>query len=95
MEVVSTSNLVSSEAEKTTTTCNFQNMNINSFIMSHDLMRGQIGSYGYIYANIKLLLHLFMMAELLKSALRNTYTKDSKIKKISQQLVEKRNLFYF
>ena len=48
MEVVSTSNLVSSEAEKTTTTCNFQTMNINSFVMSHDLMRGQIGSYGYM-----------------------------------------------
>ena len=48
MEVVSTSNLVSSEAEKITTTCNFQTMNINSFAMSHDLMRGQIESYGYM-----------------------------------------------
>ena len=48
MELVSTSNLISSEAEKTTTTCNFQTMNINSFVMSHDLMRGQIGSYGYM-----------------------------------------------
>ena len=48
MEVVSTSNLISSEAEKTTATCNFQSMNINSFIMPHDLMRGQIGSYGYM-----------------------------------------------
>ena len=48
MEVVSTSNLVSSDAEKTTTTCNFQTMNIDYFFMSHDLMRGQIGSYGYI-----------------------------------------------
>ena len=35
MEVVSTSNLVSSETEKTTTSCNFQTM--NSFVMSHDL----------------------------------------------------------
>ena len=46
MEVVSTSNLVSSEAEKTTTICNFENMNITSFIMPHDLMRGQIENYG-------------------------------------------------
>ena len=40
MEVVSTSNLVSSETEKTTTSCNFQTM--NSFVMSHDFIRGQI-----------------------------------------------------
>ena len=39
MEVVSTSNLVSSETEKVITACNFQ----------HDYaMRGQIGSYAYI-----------------------------------------------
>ena len=39
MEVVSTSNLVSSETKKTTTACNFQ----------HDYaMRGEIGSYTYI-----------------------------------------------
>ena len=39
MEVVSTSNLVFSETEKTTTAYNFQ----------HDYaMRGQIGSYAYI-----------------------------------------------
>ena len=48
MEIVSTSNLVSLEAEKATTTCNFQTMNINSFVRSHDLIRGQIGSYGYM-----------------------------------------------
>ena len=48
MEVVSTLILVSSEAEKTTTACNFQTMPINSFVMPHDLMRGQIGSYGYM-----------------------------------------------
>ena len=46
MEVVSTSNLVSSE--EITTTCNFQTMNINSFLMPHDLMRGQIEGYGYM-----------------------------------------------
>ena len=45
MEVVSASNLVSSEAEKTTIACNFQTMPINSFVVPHDLMRGQIGSY--------------------------------------------------
>ena len=39
MEVVSTSNLVSSETQKITTACNFQ----------HDhAMTGQIGSYAYI-----------------------------------------------
>ena len=42
MKTVSTSNLVSSETEETTTACNFQN--IISFVMSHDLMRGQIVS---------------------------------------------------
>ena len=45
MEVVSTSNLVSLEMEKTTAS-NFQIFTINSF-MSHDLMRGQI-NYAYI-----------------------------------------------
>ena len=48
MKIVSTSNLVSSEAEKTTTARNFQTMSINSFVVLHDLMRGQIGSYGYM-----------------------------------------------
>ena len=39
MEVVSTSTLVSSETEKTTTACNFQ----------HDYaMKGKVGSYAYI-----------------------------------------------
>ena len=40
MEVVSTSNLVSSEAGKTTIACNFETMPINFFVMPHDLMRG-------------------------------------------------------
>ena len=48
MEVVSTSNLVSLETERTAATCNFQTMAMNSFAMPHDLMRGQIGSYGYM-----------------------------------------------
>ena len=39
MEVVSTSNLVSSETKKTTTACNF----LHSYVM-----RGQIGSYAYM-----------------------------------------------
>ena len=43
MEVVSTSNLVSSETKKTTTACNFQTIAMNSFVVPHDLMRGQIG----------------------------------------------------
>ena len=48
MEVVSTSNLVSSEAKKTIKACNFQTIPIDLFVMLHDLMRGQIGSYGYM-----------------------------------------------
>ena len=42
MEVVSTSNLISSKPEKTTTACSSQN--INSFVMPHDLVRDQVGS---------------------------------------------------
>ena len=38
-------NLVSSENEKA---CNFQTMTVNSFVMPHDLMRSQIGSYAYM-----------------------------------------------
>ena len=45
MDVVSTSNLVSSENEKKTTACNFQTMAMNSFVISHDLMRRQMGTY--------------------------------------------------
>ena len=41
MEVVSTSNLVSSENDKTTKAdCNFQTMAINYFVVSLDLMEG-------------------------------------------------------
>ena len=47
MEVVSTSNLVSLETKKTTAS-NFQIFTINSFVMSHDLMRDQIRNYAYI-----------------------------------------------
>ena len=60
MKVVSTLNLVPSETEKTTTVCNFQTMAMNSFVMSHDLMRRQIGSY----ENERLLIRSFMMAGL-------------------------------
>ena len=46
MEIVSTSNLVSLEKKKKkkkeTTACNFQIMAINTFVIPHDLMRGQI-----------------------------------------------------
>ena len=53
MYVISTSNLVSSEAEKETTACNFQTMAMNCFIMPHALIRGQIRRHAY-YANMKL-----------------------------------------
>ena len=43
MEVVSTSNLVSLEKKKKeTTACNFQIMAMNTFVIPHDLMKGQI-----------------------------------------------------
>ena len=48
MEVVSTSNLVSSENEKIITAFNFQTMAMKSSVMPHDLMRDQIGTYAYI-----------------------------------------------
>ena len=45
MEVVSTLNLVYLDTKRTTTACHFQTMIMNVFVMPHDLMRGQIGSY--------------------------------------------------
>ena len=49
MEVISTSNLISSENEKKeTTTCNFQTMAMISFVIPHDLMRGQMATYAYM-----------------------------------------------
>ena len=48
IEVVSTSNLVSSENEKATTVCNFQTRLCTFFVMPHDLMRGQIESFVYM-----------------------------------------------
>ena len=41
VEVVSTSNLVSSENEKATTACNFQTMAMNSFAIAYDFIRDQ------------------------------------------------------
>ena len=58
MELASTFNFVFSETKKTLTASNFQNM--NSFVMSHDLMRGQIGRH----ANEKLFICSFTKAEL-------------------------------
>ena len=53
MEVVPTSNLVSLENEKNKTKQkktikNFQTMAMNSFVIPHDLMIGQRGTYAYI-----------------------------------------------
>ena len=52
MEVVSTSNLVSSEnkTKKKKTACNFQTMAMSSFVIPHDWPNGNL----CIYANIKL-----------------------------------------
>ena len=51
MDVISTLNLVSSENEKKTA-CNFQIMAVNSFVISHDLRRDQIGTYEYKQTSI-------------------------------------------
>ena len=48
MYVISTLDLPSLGNEKTTSACIFQTMAMNSFVMSHDLMRVQIESYAYI-----------------------------------------------
>ena len=71
MEVLSTSNLASSEIEKTTTACKFQTTAMNSFVMPHDLKRDGIGSYAYMQNEA---IRSFMMAEPLESTLRSTYT---------------------
>ena len=60
MEIVSTSNLFSLETEKAATACNLQNM--NSFVMSHNFIKGQIGSH----ANERLFIRGFTMTELEK-----------------------------
>ena len=79
MEVVSTSNLVSSETKKTTTACNFQ----HDYAMRSKQKATHIYKYEAICS--------FMMAEIRKSTLRNTYTQNSKIK-TDQQKVEE--IFY-
>ena len=58
MELVSTPKVIFSETEKPKSTCNFQT--INSFVMSHDLMRGQIEIHAYEI----LLIRSFVIAEL-------------------------------
>ena len=58
MEVVSTSNLVSSENKKITTASYFQTMAMKSSVMPHNLIRGQMHIYKY-EASLS-----FMMAEL-------------------------------
>ena len=68
MEVVSTSNLVSTKTEKTTA-CSFHqiipweiNMNMKQNVYKYEAIRS------------------FVTAEMVKSTLRNTYTQNSKIK---------------
>ena len=55
-------------------------MNINSFVMSYDLMRGQMDILEAMDICIYEAIHNFMMAKVSKSALRNTFTENSKIK---------------
>ena len=75
MEVVSTSKLISSENEKTTTACNFQTMTMNSFVIPPDLMRGQIGGYVCIAICKHEAIRSFMMAKLKKRPKKHIYTK--------------------
>ena len=73
MEVASTSHLVSLEIEKTTAAFNFQTMVMNSFVMSHDLRIGQIGSYAYMEISSYLQFHDGRTVK--KCPLRNIYKK--------------------
>ena len=70
MEVVSTSNLVSQETEKTATERNIQT------VMSHDLMRGQIGSQ----CKRDIIDLQFHDGKTVKTRRKNTYKENSKIK---------------
>ena len=36
------------EKQKKTTACNFQTMAMNSFVIPHDLMKDQMGTYAYL-----------------------------------------------
>ena len=56
-----------------TTASNFQTMAMNSFVIPHDLMRGQRGTYVYMQT---LTIRSFMIAELWNSYLRNIYTQN-------------------
>ena len=88
MEVVSTSKLVSSENEKTTTACNFQTMTMNSFVIPHDLMRGQIGGYVCIAICKHEAIRSFMMAKLKKRPKKHIH-KTAISKPTSDKLKEK------
>ena len=60
MEVASASNLVFSENEKKTIACTFQTIDMNSFVITHDMMGGQIGTYVYLLTSG----YCFVMVEL-------------------------------
>ena len=73
MGIESTSNLVSLENEKITA-CNFQIMVMNSSVMPHDLIRGQIGSYAYMQIRSYSKFH---DDRSVKSTISNTYTQNT------------------
>ena len=73
MGIVSTSNLVSLENEKIIA-CNFQIMVMNSSVMPHDLIRGQIGSYAYMQIRSYSKFH---DDRSVKSTISNTYTQNT------------------
>ena len=61
MEVVSTSNLVSSKNKTKQQKKNKQTVAMIYFVIPHDLMRGQMGAYAYMQTSSHC---SFMMAEL-------------------------------
>ena len=58
---------------------------MNSFVMSRDLMRGQIGSY----TNKILLVHIYIMVELKNAVKKPPVNKIPKWKSISSELKHK------
>ena len=82
--------LVSLETEKTTTTCNFQTMAMNSFVVPHDLMRNQIGSYAYM----QIWAYLFHDSRKVKKhPKKNIYTQQQKQNQAA--ISREKKIFYF
>ena len=75
--------------KKKATACNFQTMPMNCFVMSYDLMRGQIESYKYM---IRSYLQFHDGRAVKKAPKKHIYTKQQNQKR---QKVKRKDLFYF